>query len=103
MFTELETQMHADGPEQREAEIAEWTQRDRARDAAEFGDLLTDGDEPALVMALSDEETILELKALLNDIVRGADMMLNPVLKVSGSFLSYVREVKRVALAGRDL
>ena len=40
-----------------------------------------------------------EMEAALRDIVLGAEMMLQPALNLQGAFLSYVREVKRVAEA----
>lgn len=46
---------------------------------------------------MSDQERIAQLQAVLRDIAEGAEMML-PV--VSGSFASYVKEVKRVATEG---
>jgi hypothetical protein len=44
-----------------------------------------------------------ELRALLADIALGADMMLEPALGLKGAMLGYVREVKRVASAGRSV
>lgn len=36
----------------------------------------------------------------LKDIIRGCDMMLQPALNLTGSFVGFVNEVKRVAQAG---
>jgi glycine cleavage system protein P-like pyridoxal-binding family len=87
--------MSADGPEQRTAELDERIARD-----VEFDALIDDADE---VVVLSDEERIAELKALLADIVQGAHIMLQPACGLQGAMLGYVREVKRVASAGRDI
>lgn len=38
-----------------------------------------------------------ELVDVLRDIRMGADMMLQPALNLTGSFLGYVKEVRRVA------
>ena len=48
---------------------------------------------------VASSERIAELEATLKDIVVGADIMLEPALNLTGSFLGYVREVKRVAEA----
>jgi hypothetical protein len=40
---------------------------------------------------------------LLADIALGADMMLQPALGLKGAMLGYVKEVKRVASAGRSV
>ncbi len=57
---------------------------------------------PAIIVR-TDDERIVELKALLADIALGADMMLEPALGLRGAMLGYVREVRRVASAGRGI
>lgn len=52
---------------------------------------------------LTDAERILELKALLADIHLGTTMMLEPAVGLKGAILDYVREVRRVSAAGRDI
>lgn len=90
--------MATDGPEQRTAELEE---RTLDRDA-EF-DALLGAEDHHDVVVLSDAERIQELKALLADIRLGAEMMLQPVMNLQGAILGYVREVKRVASAGRSV
>jgi hypothetical protein len=89
----------ADGMEQATAELDE--RHETAELDADMHELLAD--EERSVVVLSDAERITELKALLADIRLGADMMLEPVLGLKGAMLGYVKEVRRVADAGRTV
>lgn len=88
----------ADGMEQREAEREE--RHDAAMEEADVREQLAD---EVRAITVTPAERIAELKALLRDIAVGADMMLQPALGLRGSMLGYVREVKRVASAGKDV
>jgi hypothetical protein len=52
----------------------------------------------ATALRIRDERD--ELKEILRDLVHGADLMLQPSMQLTGSFLAYVREVRRVAKSG---
>ncbi len=104
--------MSADGVEEREFDRDEAYERDI--DNADINTMLADearDDLEATVIApiippiivRTDDERITELKALLADIALGADMMLEPALGLRGAMLGYVREVRRVARAGRGI
>lgn len=90
--------MHTDGPEQLTAEAADHF--DTAELDADTTALLAD---EARSVALTDPERVQELKALLRDIAFGAAMMLQPEMQLKGAMLGYVREVRRVADAGRSV
>jgi hypothetical protein len=91
--------MSADGLEQSTAELGE--RHEAAELDADMNELLAD--EERSVVVFSEEARIVELKALLADIALGADMMLQPALGLKGAMLGYVKEVKRVASAGRSV
>lgn len=107
--------MQADGPEQREADAQERSWADEER----IGAIESAADELNDVAALTRAETTLatqitrfgetaykiklerdEAHAALKDIIRGADMMLQPMLQWPGSVRHYIEEVKRVATQG---
>jgi hypothetical protein len=89
----------ADGLEQSTAELDE--RHEAAELDVDMHELLADEERSVVVM--TDAERITELKALLADIVLGADMMLQPVMNPQGWVKSYIQEVKRVASAGRSV
>jgi hypothetical protein len=50
-----------------------------------------------------DGQRIADLEDTLKDLIYGAEMMLQPSMRLSGAFLRYVEEVKRVAKEGLHL
>lgn len=102
----------ADGPEAREAARAESYERDL--EDADVRELLADESHSALDIhsinlaadiqkfgqtALRIKRERDELAATLQDLVFGADLMLEPSMQLTGAFRAYVLEVRRVAQA----
>jgi hypothetical protein len=101
-----------DGPEQREADNEERSERESDRiDAIEdradsdLMDLVATNTVQAQITKLTDTALTIkdqrdEAHAALRDIIQGADMMLQPALQVKGAMRHYIQEVKRVATQG---
>ena len=93
----MSTYPNLDGPVEREAFHREVADRYDELDAIEQ----REQDSRLAVLTPTDAERITELKALLADLAMGADIMLEPAVRVTGAMRSYILEVKRVASAGR--
>jgi hypothetical protein len=87
-----------DGLEERTA--ADFERSEREHERLELLDRDAEDEDLDDPIVASPAEQIAHLRATLQDIVFGADCMLQPALSLKGSFLRYVQEVKAVAEAG---